>query len=113
MRSGWHEAQRNHHNRNQADRFEQHGISLKSLHSGSLADFFSRVISELAIYRNTSDICHILTVSLSVLTRPSSTTVYWETEMSDDTAGILAPPPLIFLGVLVLGLGFDARAPLG
>ena len=26
MRSGRHEAQRNHHNHDQADRFEQHGI---------------------------------------------------------------------------------------
>jgi hypothetical protein len=33
--------------------------------------------------------------------------------MNDDTAGILVPPPLIFLGALVLGLGLDAGAPLG
>jgi protein-S-isoprenylcysteine O-methyltransferase Ste14 len=33
--------------------------------------------------------------------------------MSDDTARILVPPPLIFLGALVLGLVLDAEAPLG
>jgi len=33
--------------------------------------------------------------------------------MTDDTAGILVPPPLIFLGALMLGLGLDAGAPLG
>src|SRR5262249_27738187 len=33
--------------------------------------------------------------------------------MTDDTAGILVPPPLIFLGALLLGLWLDAAAPLG
>jgi len=33
--------------------------------------------------------------------------------MTDDTAGILVPPPLIFLGALLLGLWLDVAAPLG
>ena len=33
--------------------------------------------------------------------------------MSNDTAGIPVPPPLVFLGALVVGLVLDAVAPLG
>src|SRR5262249_56515791 len=75
----------------------------------SFAKFFPRAIAKLAILRTAAAICNILTVNPT----DPRTIAHRETEMSDDTAGILVPPPLIFLGALVLGFGLDAVAPLG